>query len=145
MSNSISSIQLKIFPDDSKLAPIIKSNLLSKINVDASSKNKLEVIIKDFNLEYPEIVSFPIFSEEKLKRKISVNLTYIVYTNGEIIFNNNFQEVYSDTIPISTINFEAQSTEKLPSISFWRKLVEPAIVTSVTGLIIYLFFTVRSK
>ncbi|MCX8057405.1 MAG: hypothetical protein N3F03_07350, partial [Ignavibacteria bacterium] len=103
MSNSISSIQLKIFPDDSKLAPIIKSNLLSKINVDAFSKNKLEVIIKDFNLEYPEIVSFPIFSEEKLKRKISVTLTYIVYTNGEIIFNNNFQEVYSDTIPISTI------------------------------------------
>lgn len=148
MKDSISDVKLKFLSDDEKIIPLIRSKILSGFKENSSSKNVLEVIVNRYEVKYPAIVSYPLFGEEKLKREIELNLTYNLFENDITKFHHNFGYVHTDTIPVSSIVLDEKDStvyNSIPSIPIWRSLVEPAIISSVTGLIVYLFFTVRSR
>lgn len=148
LKDSINEVKLKFIVDEERIIPLIRSKILSSVKENSLSKNVLEVIVNKYEIRYPVIISFPLFGEEKLKREIELNLTYNLFENDITSFSHNSTFVYTDTIPISSIVLNGKDStvyNSIPSIPFWRRLVEPAIISSVTGLIIYLFFTVRSK
>lgn len=148
MKDSINNVQLKFIYEEDEIISLIRSKILSSIKEDSSSKDILEIIVNNFKTEYPSIVSFPLFGEEKLRRDLEVDITYNLISNGKVKFHHNYNYVQTDTIPISSIISRQDGSvinNSIPSVPFWRSLVEPAIISSITGLIVYLFFTVRSR
>jgi len=58
----------------------------------------------------------------------------------------DFNETISDTINLSQISGESFNLKsKLPKIPLYRRLIEPAVISAATGVIVYLFFITRSK
>lgn len=148
LSESIRSIKTQILSGDEQISTLIKSNILSKFEESSLSEFKLEVVVRKSELRYPEIVSFPLFGEERLKREIELDVTYAISNEEKTIFQHNFYETFVDTITISELNeFQKFQRKKanIPEVSFWRRAVEPTIITSITGAIVYLFFSVRSR
>lgn len=148
LQDSISNVSIEITSDDDKISSLIKSKILSKVSENQSSRYQLEVVVSKSEIRYPEIVSFPLFGEEKLKREIELDLIFSLNEFNTDVFYHHYYNVYTDTIPISAIRLSGSvpdSSRKLPIIPIWRSLVEPAIISATTGLIVYLFFIVRSK
>jgi len=148
LKSSINDLSVQVFGNDEKASALIYSKILSKVKENQSSQINLEATVIKSEVRYPEIVSYPLFGEEKLKREIETEIVYIVRNDGRILFNSNFHQTYSDTVPISYLQLKSENSvdsNKIPSSPVWRNLVEPAVISSITGIIIYLFFVIRSK
>lgn len=148
LSASIESIKTRFVSTDENISPLIKASILSKFEESSVSDITLEVVVRKSEIRYPEIVSFPLFGEENLKRVIELDLAYLVIKDEKTIFQHNFYETYVDTISISELNDYQKFQRKkanIPEVGFWRRAVEPTIITSITGAIVYLFFSVRSR
>lgn len=147
LSASVESIKTRFVSTDENIFPLIKASILSKFKSSVSDIT-LEIVVKKSEIRYPEIVSFPLFGEENLKRVIELDLAYLVIKDEKTIYQHNFYETYVDTISISELTDYQKFQRKkanIPEVSFWRRAVEPTIITSITGAIVYLFFSVRSR
>lgn len=146
--DSIKSVKLKIVSDNDKITALLRAKIFQMVEENNNSNYQLELVVGKCETKYPEIVSIPLFGEENVKREIKLEIFFDLMKNEDFIFQHHYNEVYSDTIPISAIKLNqknAHSSDEIPSVPLWRSLVEPAIVSTMTGLIVYLFFIVRSK
>lgn len=149
VKESVNFLSFNIISESELIESIIRAKILSLTSENSSSEKKLEVIVNKFGIAYPFIASYPLFGEEKVRREISLNISYTLIEGDKVIFNSKFDNVYTDTVSISDIKFDltdkTKSNGTIPQVPIWRSLIEPAIISSLTGLIIYLFFNVRSK
>lgn len=148
ISNSIDTISINFISADDKINNLIRANILRSINENPLSSYNLLILVNEYGTEYPRLVSFPLFGDEMYLREIKLNVNYFVQKNGNKIKSFDSFEVYSDTIKLSQIKsneLEGKEAPKLPEVSILRRLVEPAVITTATGLIVYLFFIIRSK
>ncbi len=146
--DSIKSVRLKFISDNEKINSLVKSKILSNFVESSTSEYSLEIIVNNFDTRFPSIVSFPLFDEEKIKREIELNLSFTLSKDGLSIFYHAFKDVYSDTVSVSDLKLNMLASDvskKIPTVPIWRRLVEPAIISTISGVIVYLFFTVRSK
>ena len=85
-----------------------------------------------------------------ITRTIKVELHVRVKNNhDELLFSKILTETRADTLPrrkISTIeNPDLDFTHGEMKESFWSKTAQPIVVSLITGFIIYLFYSYRSK
>ncbi len=146
--NAISSCKLNILIDEPIIRDLVRTSLYQSLTYDSTSLYLIDVIQKKYIFHYPEIISFPIFGSPKYRREIQLNLTYLISRQNDLIYKYTFNETYSDTVDsdyFDNIMTKLESQTNLPKIPLLRALVEPTIITGLTGIIVYLFFTVRSK
>lgn len=92
------------------------------------------------------MVSYPLFGEEKIERVTSLEVSYLFSKSGLKIRNFDFVETVTDTIKLSQVSdFFSKTTSKMPEVPVYRRLIEPALISVATGIIVYLFFITRSK
>lgn len=92
-----------------------------------------------------------LFGENKAVRLVSVEFSAQVTnkTEGKVVFGGTLKEQLRDTVPLNSIERLESPILKvtqahLPTGSVFDKFVEPFVVLAATGVVIYLFFTVRS-
>lgn len=146
LSDSVKSINLNFIDSDRQLNDLIRINFLKTLVEDPNSIYSLDVLVKKNEVKFPEVVSYPLFGEEKIKREISLDISYLISKNGLKVKSFDFNETNVDTIQLSRIRQgETKFFSELPEIPVYRRLVEPAIISAATGAIVYLFFITRSK
>ncbi len=149
MRNSIKTIHLKFFSENETINSLIRSKIYNWVQEDSLRENLCDIVLNKFDVRYPEIVSFPLFGSEKLKREIELDISFNLVKNDFVVFNHRIKEIYSDTVSVEELIrkgiLKPDDGINIPKIPVWRSLIEPAIISSTTGLIVYLFFTVRSK
>ncbi len=144
--DSVKSVKLNFISSNHKLNDLVKINLLKTIDEDSNSVYSLDVFVKKWDVSYPELVSYSLFGEEKIKREISLEISYLFSKNGYKITSYDFVETFIDTLNLSQISeLNSKFSSRLPDIPIYRRLIEPVIISAVTGAIIYLFFITRSK
>lgn len=149
MRDSIKTIYLKFFTENEKINSLIRSKTYAWVQEDSLKENLVEVVLNKFDIRYPEIVSFPLFGAERLKREIELDISFNFIKNDFVIFNHRINQIYSDTVSVEELiqksTWKLDDKSKIPEIPLWRRLIEPTIISTATGLIVYLFFTVRSR
>lgn len=146
VADSINKIKINIISKDKTLSDLIKIKLLKSVDEDTNSNFSLDILVEKNEVKFPEVVSFPLFGEEKIKRETTLEMHSIISKNGLKIKKFDFNETISDTINLSQISGESFNLKsKLPKIPLYRRLIEPAVISAATGVIVYLFFITRSK
>jgi hypothetical protein len=104
-----------------------------------------------FHVQYDDMFRAGIFGAKKVRRTVMAEVICQAIKNAsrEILFSKSFSEHSIDTVSvddISTIEYSAaRSTHgELPAEDFLDRIVEPFIIIGATGVVIYLFFHVRS-
>jgi hypothetical protein len=146
IADSIKSAKVQVYSSEPKLNDLIRFHLLKNIDEEPNSIYSIEILVNKYEVVLPEVVSYPLFGEEKIQRKSSLDVSYLISKNGVKIKNFNFSETITDTLTISQISDEiSPKSLKLPQVPFYRKIIEPAVISIATGIIVYLFFITRSK
>ncbi len=153
----IASITLSVGKDTatSFFQPYIVQGLVSRnipiyIGKD-STTTTLELNVQESSVLYGDVFTQSIFGERKCERTSSLTLIGSGTSNcdGKISFSHRYSITHKDTIAFSMIEQLTASAFPItrftrPQLSFFDSVVEPAIVTVASGIIIYLFFTIRS-
>lgn len=89
-------------------------------------------------------------NSKKIERTISAALHLrIQKSNGALLFSKILKETKVDTLPRSKIglieNADMEFTHGQMTKSFLSSMVQPVVVSLITGFIIYLFYSYRSK
>ncbi len=118
-------------------------------NKDESELN-LFAFLNDMTVQYPKIISYPLFGDQEILRIIRVGGELILRDSNKVLLAEKFSELNTDTIKSKSIASMVSTSEKtlhadLPETPLWRSLLEPASVAVVSAAIIYLFFSIRSK
>lgn len=147
--DSIENLRLNVFTDNEILKVLFINHFREKIkSSEITPKYKLDIIINKFEVSYPEIVSYPLFGKERLKRNYELDASYILRDDEKVLMIENSQLSYSDTVNMQELSDKLEDDnflKKLPKVSIYRRMVEPALITAITGSIVYLFFITRSK
>ncbi|MFQ6617525.1 MAG: hypothetical protein ACE5QV_02445 [Fidelibacterota bacterium] len=80
---------------------------------------------------------------------IKVTVEVIKQPEGQLILEKDFKKLTQDVVPMVEIDHLQKDNflftkDALPQISDGRGVIEPALIIGVTGVIIYLFFSLRS-
>lgn len=146
VSDSIKSIKIKIIAHEKDLSDLIRIKLLRIVEEDTNSVYSMDVLVEKAEIKYPEIVSFPLFGEERVKRETALKMFSVISKSNMKIREFDFDETISDTVKLSQISTVNRSLKhELPEVPIYRRLVEPALISAATGIIVYLFFITRSK
>jgi hypothetical protein len=142
----------------------LQNNFVKQQIIQSLVKNKMEVFlngqsvdtiweynVREMSMTYSEVFSETFFGSRKVERNItlSIDVTIRVAPSGAVLFSKNFSEAHIDTIGYSVVpqlNDPSIPFTRLihPELSFFDSILEPAIVIVASGVIIYLFFTIRS-
>jgi len=102
-------------------------------------------------LRYENMFRDGLFGEKKVERLITIEFSSKVLKNrlGEVAFAGLREETFRDTVTVQTIEFLSSPGIKatyatLPSETFFDRIIEPLVIVGATGVLIYLFFTLRS-
>ena len=106
----------------------------------------------DVTVLYDSLHREGLFGEIKGKRHIYTRLTVESRRGktGEVTFSDALTDVYHDTIAEEDIHKVESSSlpfthGELPKESFLDRFVEPLVVVGATGLVVFLFFNVRTQ
>lgn len=102
-------------------------------------------------VQYNNMFREGFLGEKKVERMITVELSAKIVRNqsGDILFAGMKQEQFRDTVNVELIEHLESPAVKathavLPSETFFDRIMEPLVIITATGILIYLFFTVRS-
>ena len=116
-----------------------------------STTMTLELSVRESSVLYGEVFSESFLGERKSERTIVLTLfaVFVSHVDGKVIETKQISMINKDTVAFSSINELNDnsfpfSRYKVPEVSFFDSIVEPAIVTIASGVAIYLFFTIRS-
>lgn len=147
--DSIENLSLNVLTDNELLKVLFINHFREKIKLsEIPSKYKLDIIINKFEVSYPEIVSYPLFGKERFKRNYELDASYILGEDEKVLLIEKSHMSYSDTVNMQELSNKIGDDnflKKLPKVSIYRRIVEPALITAITGSIVYLFFITRSK
>lgn len=112
---------------------------------------RLDVQPSRADVVYEKTFQEGLFDEKKAVRVISVEFSAKVVKKpeGNVVFAGVRKEQFRDTVHLSSIDrlespILKATQASLPSGSLFDRFVEPLVVLAATGVVIYLFFTVRS-
>ena len=119
---------------------------------DSVSKHyRLDIFSSEMNVRYGDIFRDGMFGTQKAPRTVSVSVQYKCTDSRteQIVGDGIFHKSAVDTVLVDEIpsleNPGVKSTHAdLPSGQFLDKIVEPFIIIGSAGVIVYLFFHVRS-
>ena len=105
----------------------------------------------ELKVRYEDMFKDGMFGSKKVRRTISVGLSFECTTTKtkEVLQSGFVRRAHVDTVVVDDIpSFElasAKSTHaELPAENTFDRLVEPFVIMGATGVIVYLFFHVRS-
>lgn len=141
----------KVFCENDKIRNLVYKRLekLKNFTVNSSEEYLLTVTFIDYKEKFPEIISYPLFGSKKYKREIYIDMAYSLenLTNRELVFFRNYRNIMIDTLSEEDIFNSTQSIPKnsLPDVPLWRNILEPSLISAISGLFVFLFFIVRSR
>lgn len=104
------------------------------------------------NIRYDSIHREGLFGDKKANREITTHIAFESKkgTTGEIVASGIITDTYSDRVNEDDIqSLETASLPfthgELPKGNFLDRFVEPLIVVGATGLVVFLFFNVRTQ
>lgn len=113
--------------------------------------HRLEIGPTDIRVEYDNMIREGLFGKKNVRRTIVISLSYqaLRLQNGEIVSSDVFKKQFVDTVAVDNVatleHSAAKSTQgELPAEQFIDKIVEPFVIIGATGIIVYLFFHIRS-
>lgn len=116
-----------------------------------SAETTLELTVRESSVFYSEPFSESLFGSSKNVRRntLLVTGTLISASDGKALWTKDFSYSCSDTVFTSDMRHIENGTPPLTSLvrperSLFDSLIEPAIITIASGVVIYLFFTIRS-
>jgi hypothetical protein len=147
ISDTIKNLRVNFISSGEKnLVDLIRIKILKNIEEDTNSIYSLDILVNKSEIVFPRVVSYPLFGEEKIERVTSLEVSYLFSKSGLKIRNFDFVETVTDTIKLSQVSdFFSKTTSKMPEVPVYRRLIEPALISVATGIIVYLFFITRSK
>lgn len=102
-------------------------------------------------VHYHNMFRGSLFGEKKVERSITVEFSAKVLKNpsGKVVFAGLKQGSYHDTVAAKTIeNLSSPGIRatyaNLPPETFFDRIVEPLVIVGTIGVLMYLFFTIRS-
>lgn len=147
--DSVENLRLNVLTNSEILKVLFINHFREKVTSDENfTKYKLDIVVNKFEVNYPEIVSYPLFGKERIKRNFDLDVSYILRENEKVLMIENSQISYTDTVNMQDISDKLGDDDfqkKVPKVSIYRRMVEPTLVTVITGTIVYLFFITRSK
>ena len=110
----------------------------------------LNYTIKNISVTYPEMFRDGIFGSYLVNRKINLEGSFFISTNGNLGKVNNFNYDVSDTLALDDINSVQNiaygfTSPAIPNEPFFSSIIEPTIAIGTAAVAVYLFFNVRSK
>ena len=111
----------------------------------------LELHVQESSVFYGEVFTETFFGERKCERTVTVTVlaSLLSADDKKVIFSRPYTRSAVDTVALSMVEQFHSSTIPVtryikPELSFFDSVIEPAIVTVASGIVIYLFFTIRS-
>lgn len=125
--------------------------LFSGDSVSGLRHYRLEIFSSEMNVRYGNIFRDGMFGTQTVPRNVSVSVQYKCadLRTEQIVADGIFRKSAVDTVLVDEIpsleNPGVKSTHgDVPSGQFLDKIVEPFIIIGSAGVIVYLFFHVRS-
>lgn len=116
-----------------------------------STGTTLELHVQESSVFYGEVFTETFFGERKCERTVTVTVLASLLSahDKKVIFSRPYTRSAVDTVALSMVEqFHSSSIPVTryikPELSFFDSVIEPAIVTVASGIVIYLFFTIRS-
>jgi hypothetical protein len=116
-----------------------------------STTTTLELNVQESSVFYGEIFTESLFGPRLTERSVTLSVIGTVSSNGDgkILRSRTYSLTVKDTVRYSAIDQLTSSSIPYtrissPELSFFDAFLEPAIVTISSGIVIYLFFTIRS-
>ena len=142
-------------PQNNYLKQQIIQSLVANTNGVSLHQNGIDTIIecnvRDLSLRYGEVFTETFFGERKVERSISLSLvvTILSASSGRILYSQTIKKASSDTVLYSQVDELLDDSLPFtmtvqPQLSFFDSIIEPVVVTVASGVVIYLFFTIRS-
>ncbi|MFA5832997.1 MAG: hypothetical protein WDA22_05925 [Bacteroidota bacterium] len=116
-----------------------------------SSETTLELTVRESSVLYSELFTDSFLGSRKTERTVAFSIvaSLISHMNGKVLWSKAFSSSFVDTVLYSEIEQLHDGSipltkNRVPTLSFFDSILEPAIVTIASGVAIYLFFTIRS-
>jgi len=116
-----------------------------------SSDTLFEFSAYDVALKYGEPFTETLFGRRKVSRTISLSMqfSFLSQSHHKVIASQKMTVTAIDTINYADVQSLSDSSIPFssvtePQLSFFDSILEPAIVTVASAVVIYLFFTIRS-
>lgn len=116
-----------------------------------STTTTLELNVQESSVFYGEIFTGSLFGPRLTERSVTLSVIGTISSNGDgkILRSRTYSLTAKDTVQYSMIDQLTSSSLPYtritrPELSFFDAFLEPAIVTISSGIVIYLFFTIRS-
>ncbi|MBN1480521.1 hypothetical protein JXA70_09645 [candidate division KSB1 bacterium] len=129
-----------------QLYKVLKESGVRQIYTQKQSDNFMHVTYKTV----AQIISYDKINNKQLKRIIDTEIyLHIADAHKRVVTNEHIKKTYTDTVQKSQIqtieNIHFTFTKGEQKKSWFSAIYEPLIVTTVTGLIIFLFYSYRSQ
>jgi len=126
------------------------NNKIQVFNNPDNSYSELNYTITSIMVNYSDLFKDSFLGGYKLTREIVYNGNYTCAASGKIISAQDFSFTSKDTIDYEMINnIESPGLNytrgNKPEEPMFSSLLEPAIAVCTAAVVIYLFFTVRTK
>ena len=102
-------------------------------------------------VQYSNMFRDGLFGEKKVERSIIVEFSVAVSRSRsrELAVAGLEQEVWRDTVPVKILEYLPSpgirvTYANVPPETFFDRMIEPLVILGTTGILVYLFFTVRS-
>lgn len=116
-----------------------------------SAETTLELTVRESSVFYGESFTESFLGSRKHERRSTLQVTGTLHSvsDGRILWTKDFTYTCSDTVSATDNPYGENGSPPLTSFdrpvrSLFDLLIEPAIVTIASGVVIYLFFTIRS-
>gem|GEM_PF-333068 len=135
---------------DNKILQILKRNNIPVTLNPQNAKNSLRIVIEKAGVKYSDSFRDGLFGEDKVKRELTLKGNYVIAINGSLKSADNFSFAVQDTVSrlvIKEIEEPALPFTKaeMPPEPFFANLLEPVVALGSAAIVVYLFFSVRSK
>lgn len=130
---------------------VLRQHFSTLYSRHSNAATEISVSIGGVSVQYGEAFSEGMFSGQLCKRTIEVSVRLSVTRNedGKLLWADTETASQSDTVYVSAIR-ELQRTSLSvssgvePAPSLLERFLEPVIIGGAAGVVVYLFFTIRS-
>lgn len=129
---------------DQLFSEVLIRYLNRKYSVSNLSRNEAaDYLMLRFNvLDWDVNLSFDKLSRKVIRRgSLVLFFELIDHPSSEIIWQGEFEETHSDSISVEEMNIMPVQSEE----SNRANILEPILITGVTGVVVYLFYALRSR